>query len=48
MPRLKSGPVLYRLLAAGLVIVVAAAAVLVLVNNSTKSGVAYFESVKSV
>ena len=48
MSRLKAGPVLYRLVAVGLVAVVAAAAVLVLIENSSKSGVAYFESVKSV
>ncbi|MDN5913771.1 MAG: MCE family protein [Pseudonocardia sp.] len=48
MSRLKAGPVLYRLLAAGLVAAVVAAAVIVLVNSSTKTGVAYFESVKSV
>lgn len=48
MFRPQTGPVLYRLLATGLVAAVVAAAVLVLVDFSTKTGVAYFESVKSV
>ncbi|OLL76006.1 MCE-family protein Mce1D [Pseudonocardia sp. Ae168_Ps1] len=48
MSRLKAGTALTRLLAAGLVAAVVAAAVIVLVSTSSKTGVAYFESVKSI
>ncbi|WP_060712941.1 MCE family protein [Pseudonocardia sp. HH130629-09] len=48
MPRLTSGPLLSRILIAGLVAAVLAAAAIILINTTTKTGVAYFASVKSV
>lgn len=47
MARPKTGSILYRALAAGLVAVVAVAAAVVLFNQS-KTGVAYFTSVKNI